>query len=231
MPRARRARSLALLAVLGIAVLAGCDDEGGSDGTSQSEAPSGGEGSGDGDSAAESAGPVPPPTEPADIEVAGGERSASQDGATIAIEASAAAFVTPTGNIACVLTSGSATCQVAETAYTPNADHLLATNLGSCAAEDADAMVLSAEQGAWTCPPEPLAPTAALDAGGWWEPEVEGDTVEVEGVRSAVLPYGETIRLGATSCTSAENGVTCQNTDLGEQFFVSRDYYEFNRVR
>ena len=235
MPRARRARSLALLAALGLGVLtlAGCDDEGGSDATGESQGPTAdtdGDGDIDADDAdgeAQSAEPVPPPTEPADIELAAGERSASADGGTISIDGPGGAFVTPTGNIACVVTGSSATCQVLDKTYTPPGDQLVGSLIGSCSAGDADAMILTDEQGAWTCPAEPLAPAAALTASGWWETEVDGDSVEVDGVRSAVLAYGQTLAVGATSCTSSEEGVTCRNSDISREFFISRTSYRY----
>ena len=139
------------------------------------------------------------------------------------MEGDSAAFVSPTGNIACVVISDSATCQVLDRTYTP--EYLASTQIGPCELSEADTIYLVDERGAWTCAAEPLVPSAAVDRAGWWEAEVEGDTVEVDGVRVAVLPYGETLTLGATSCTSSEEGMSCTNSEIGREFFVSRTSY------
>ncbi len=241
MPRARWARSAAPLLVLAAVLLAGCDGGGEqpdtaatsspTDGTEDVGASTGDAGGGD-DGGGSPAEPAPPPTEPADIDLAVGDRSASQDGGTITVEGERrAAFVTPSGNIVCVMNGPSATCQLLDKTYTANPDHLLDSTTGDCGIDAADAMVISDAGGAWTCPPEPLAPTAAASSGGWWGEQVDAPTTGVGDVDASVLEYGLTLQVGGTTCLSAEDGVTCRSTDLGRQIFIARAAYRFGALQ
>src|SRR5690606_16911345 len=92
--RPRRRTGPALALVVGAAlVLAGCDD----DPQETSATPTGAVGTeaAEGEDAARSAAPVAPPTEPMELELAAGERSATADGSTIVVEGDRAAFVLP----------------------------------------------------------------------------------------------------------------------------------------
>ncbi|KUG51827.1 hypothetical protein AVL62_07725 [Serinicoccus chungangensis] len=224
-------------------LVAGCDDDaggGGDDpasGDGQTSTPTGGGGDtgggdaggdgADGTADAPAAEPAPPPTAPADIEPERGERSVSEDGSTITVQGDRAAFVTPTGNLACVLNGPSASCQLLDMAYSPNPDHLVEDAVGECAADAADTMVLTDAGGVWTCPPETLTRTAAATEGGWWAEAAGAPTTGVEDTDAAVLEYGLTLRVGDTTCLSSEDGVTCRSGDLGRQFFISRNAYRF----
>ena len=230
-PRAVPGLALVLGAML---VLAGCDD----DPQETSVTPAVGEvGTDDGaegdagEDVAQDAAPVEPPTEPMELELAAGERSVTADGSTIRVEGDRAAFVLPTGNIACVLTSESATCQIDEKSYSVSQDEMVPDLVGPCDPAEADAMRTIAESGAWTCVAEDLIGAASLTAGGWWEPEVDRDTLEVDGIRVAVLPYGERIQVGPVWCESSEAGVTCANPELnGRRFQLSRSSYGYDRT-
>ena len=236
-------RSAAVLLALGAVLLAGCDDDpaGGEDdassGGGQTATPTGGggdaDGGGDGTSStadAPAAEAAPPPTAPADIEPDRGDRSVSEDGSTITVQGDRAAFVTPTGNLACVLNGPSASCQLLDKTYSPNPDHLVEDGVGECSADAADTMVLTDAGGVWTCPPETLTSTAAATQGGWWAEAVGAPTTGVEDTDAAVLEYGLTLRVGDTTCLSSEDGVTCRSGDLGRQFFISRSAYRFGSV-
>lgn len=237
MPSRRRVHSLAVVLTLGALVLAGCDDAQDAAAPDTDAVTGAGvdvDGDGDVDADDEAAqsepGPVEPPTEPAAITAAPGERSATQDGGTITVEGDRAAFVLPSGNIACVLTDQTATCQIFDKGYTPDAAYLVTDLVGPCAIEDANAMRLVEESAAWTCVTEDLTSDARVEQGGWWEREIDGDTLEVDGARVGVLPYGETLRVGPVSCTSSEGGVECRNPELnGRRFVLSKDSYLFDR--
>lgn len=170
---------------------------------------------------------IEPPTEPADIQPVAGDRSASRDGNTVSISGDRAAFVTPTGNLACTVSSTTAVCQASDMTFTPQADHLVADTIGDCTANEADAMMLAPVRGAWTCPPQPLAPQADLDLGGWWAAEVNAETTDVGGVDAAVLPYGVSLTVGSVTCMSGENGVSCSSNEIGQSFFLSRTTYNY----
>ncbi|WP_165368538.1 hypothetical protein [Serinicoccus sediminis] len=238
----RRARSAAVLLALGTVLLAGCDDdagggsdEAGSDAGAASTGSPEAEGDGSGDGADGTGGapdtqPAPPPTEPADIEPERGDRSVSEDGSTITVQGDRAAFVTPTGNLACVLNGPSASCQLLDKTYSPNPDHLVEDGVGECPVDTADTMVLTDAGGAWTCPPEPLSGIAAADQGGWWADAAGAPTTGVQDTDAAVLEYGLTLRVGDTTCLSSEDGVTCRSAELGRSFFISRGAYRFGAL-
>lgn len=230
MPLRRRVRPLALALLVAGVALGGCDgDEGGKTGTG-SGTDQGGSTAGGGDGAGASQGPVAAPTAPMDLELTPGKRSATEDAGTITVKGDRAAFVLPSGNIACVLNESTATCQVDDKSYTPGAGELIGDALAGCTVDKANAMRLVEESAAWTCVSEPLSSDARLTAGGWWEPEIDGDTLEIHGQRVGVLRYGDTLRVGPVSCTSSEDGVTCANPELnGRRFTLSRTGYSFDR--
>lgn len=228
-------RALALTLALGALVLGACDDAD-ETGSAAQESPAGtvdtdGDGVPDTEDAAQTeAAPVEPPTEPMDLELAVPGRGAGQDGSTISVEGGHAAFVLPSGNIACVMTDETATCQIYDKTYTPDPSYLVTDLVGTCSVEDADAMRLVEESAAWTCVEQDLRTVAAVGAGGWWQTEVEGDTMEHEGMELGVLPYGETMQVGPVSCTSSDNGVTCSNPELGNRRIeLSRTSFAFDR--
>lgn len=232
----RRTRSLALVLLTGGLVLTGCDgdDAGTDEQPTQAEAgvadgDGGGGGAGE-DSAEQSAEPVALPTEPADIELVPVERSATQDGDTITVEGDRAAFSSPSGNIVCVLTEETATCQISDKDFTPNAEYLISDAVGACDVESANAMRMVDEGASWTCVEDSLLPYAGSAQGGWWAVEVDGETTEIDDLEVSVLPYGETLRVGPVSCTADQEGVTCRNPDMGgRRIVLSRNNYLFDR--
>lgn len=234
----RRVRTLAVTLALGALVLAGCDDDG--DGGEETgptavldegtDGDVGGDDDGDGEAAPQTAAAAERPTEPMDLEVAVAGRSADQDGSTVSIEGGHAAFVLPSGNIACVMTEQTATCQIYDKTYTPDSAYLVPDLVGPCTVEEADAMRLVEESAAWTCAGEDLRAVAAVGAGGWWQDEVDGDTIEHEGQPLGVLPYGQRMQVGPVWCSSSDNGVTCGNPELGNRRIVmSRTSFAFDR--
>lgn len=240
--RQRPRRAVAALAAAGVLLLAACSDEdpvedpGQSDGAgdeaggSEDAPATGGNGSGGSDGEDSSAAPAPGPSEPADITPVPGDRSASSSGGTITVEGDQAAFVSPSGNIACVVSDAAATCQLTEQTYTAEA-HMLVPDAGpGCTIDKADAMTTVEESAAWTCVGQDLTAVAAVDHGGWWVEEVAGQTEEHDGATTAVLPYGQTLQVGNVSCSSSEAGMTCRNPDMGNrQIRISRDSYQYGR--
>lgn len=223
-------RGLATLSLAGALVLAGCtgdDEPAGGDDPVDGSSSTGTGAAGGGDAGGETAAPVGPPTEPADIQPVGGDRSAS-GGTDITVDGEHAGFVTPSGNIVCSVTAASAVCQVSDRSFTVDPGHLAAENLPGCDASAADAIRLVTGRGAWTCVPEPLTGQAAVGTGGWWVEDVGGTTLDLGGATLAVLPYGSSITVGSVSCSSAEAGVTCRAPDLGEEFFVARTSYSYS---
>lgn len=227
--RAPGARRLAALALVGALALAGCS---GDDETPADDAPTrdGAVSTGGTDVAQETAGdgpaPAPAPTEPADIEAAAGDRAASGT-TSIAIDADQAGFVLPTGNVACSVTDAGAVCQIEDKSFTPLADHMSTANIAGCDASEADVIRLAEGRGAWTCATEPLVGQAQVATGGWWAEQVDGETLDADGQTLAVLPYGSSLTVGATTCTASEAGVSCANSSYGRTFTLSRTSYNY----
>ena len=167
------------------------------------------------------------PTEPADIRPVAPERSAQRNGNVINVSGDRAAFVTPSGNLACTVTEETAVCQVEGKSFSPRSDHLVTNTIGACSADRADAMMLSSVRGAWTCPAQDIAPQADVDLGGWWASEVNSQTLDVSGVTAAVLPYGTSLTVGSVTCMAGENGISCNSNDLGKSFFLSTNTYNY----
>lgn len=226
-------RALAVTTLLGTLALTGCTGQdgdatgtGATTGTSRTTAT---DGTAEADDGAATGGTsrdrVDPPTEPADIPVEPGERSAG-GGTDVVVEGDRAAFVTPGGDVACTVNGVTAVCEVADPAFTPQPDHMLTDGLGDCPAEEADAIMI-AERGAWTCVEDDLRAAAGVGAGGWWADDNGSETEEVDGEPVAVLPYGSTITVGQVSCSSAEDGVRCTSAETGRSFFVSPGRYNY----
>lgn len=227
----RRARAVFATAALGALVLAGCDADDGDDAEQTvADEPGGDEVVDDGGEEAAPE-PVPPPTEPADITPVPGERSATQDGSTVRIEAGRAAFVLPSGNITCVMSDENVLCQIVEKNYDVRADFMMPNLIGDeCTTANADAMTLTNDPAAWTCAPEDLAPSAQLDRLGWWAEELDGETLDADAGTLAVLRYGSTMVAGPVSCAANENGVTCRHSELGNrEIILARDTYWIQR--
>lgn len=222
-------RRLAALTLVAALAVAGCSGDG-DDGSGEDAAPTSGDTAdrtaGTDGSQQTADGPVAPPTAPADIQAALGDRSAS-GGTSITVEADQAAFVLPSGNIACSVTAQGAGCQIYDKSYTPREDHMSTANLAGCSPADADVIRLAPSRGAWTCVDEPVRGQAAVTTGGWWVEEVDGETLDADGATLAVLPYGSTITVGPTSCTSAEAGVSCTNSEYGRSFTLARTSYNY----
>ena len=102
-------------------------------------------------------------------------------------------FVTPSGNIACVLNAGSATCAIHSPTFTEPA-------LEGCA--QAGRAVIVDTTGVQVLCPDVLA-----------DDPFAGDPAE--------LAYGSTTTVGTYTCTSATNGVTCVDSS-GVGFRLAR---------
>lgn len=99
---------------------------------------------------------------------------------TFMISGDQASFVMPSGNIHCVLRSGSAVCQIADKSYAPAQSDMSGQVLGDCGAAAADAItVLEQQQAAWTCTSGTIRGQAALGLGGWWAVDGVGGTAGI----------------------------------------------------
>jgi hypothetical protein len=97
-------------------------------------------------------------------------------------------------------------------------------NIGCAIGTDSGARCDIAER-SWTAPPKPAG--CELDWGNGVEVfggtgafTCAGDTTLGQG---PPLPYGSSDQAGPFRCTSRTQGVTCENTDTGHGFFISRE--------
>jgi hypothetical protein len=109
----------------------------------------------------------------------------------------AQSFRTPSGNIGCYVDAELARCDIVERSWEP--------------------------------PPPPQV--CELDWGGALSVDVDGTVGFVcagdttNDPASPELAYGDTIRVGAFRCDSAETGVTCAHETFGHGFTMSRSRY------
>ena len=121
-------------------------------------------------------------------------------GAALAPGASAAtsptAFQSPSRNIGCIVSAGSARCDIRARDWAPPAKP------ASCPVDYGQGRVVGATstRGRFVC-----AGDTALGGPG-------------------VLPYGRSVRRGSITCTSRTTGVTCKNK-RGHGFLISRGSY------
>ncbi|AYE96540.1 hypothetical protein C0J29_18815 [Mycobacterium paragordonae] len=108
-------------------------------------------------------------------------------------------FQTPSGNIACSLSSTGVACDINEHTYTPPPPPECGQHLAW-----GDRFVL-----------EPGKPATI---------HCHGDTVRVPGERT--LNYGQTASAGTLSCISEQSGVKCTDSSSGHYFEVSRDAFK-----
>lgn len=110
------------------------------------------------------------------------------------------AFVTPTSNIGCVLSAGTARCDIGDRTWRPP------PKPATCNLDWGNGLVLAAS--------------------GPGEVSCAGDTVL--GATTVVLAYGRRTRVGPDVCDSELSGVTCTNVISRHGFFLSRaDYRVF----
>lgn len=228
MTRRARVRPLGAVALAGVLVLSGCggEDEGGAEDQAPVSATTDVDGDGSDEAPQTAAGPTAPPTEPASIRAEPGDRSVD-GGTSIVVEGDRAAFVLPSGNVACTLNDVTAVCEADDRSFTPLGDHLVDDIIGDCTAEQATAIMINDGRGAWTCVEDSIKAQAWVAAGGWWAKANDSETVKIGRNTMAVLPYGSSISVGPVSCSASEAGVSCSNSDTGRSFTLSRGGYEY----
>ena len=128
-----------------------------------------------------------------------------------------AAFVTPSGQIVCMLGADGVRCD-----YFAEDKAWEAPRPGNCDIDWGSSLTVDRTAGT-SCVGDSIVEKAALDAGldSWRKP---GDpTVAWDGMTLVALPYGSTLVGGTFRCDSATTGVTCGNESTGHGFFMSRE--------
>jgi hypothetical protein len=142
-----------------------------------------------------------PTTSTSSTETTSSESTGATDGAPppadITVDESAA-FETPSGNIGCFIDKLTVRCDIAERDWKPPAAP------ADCELDYGQGISLGAGSG------------AALVCAG--------DTVLGSG--GETLSYGQAIAAGLLRCESAEDGLTCTDTENGSGFFLSQESYE-----
>jgi hypothetical protein len=148
-----------------------------------------------------SAAPAPPPAAgapAAEAPTSGGvqEFDVSRDGRFGG--AGTARFATPSRNIACLVSSGQARCDVRERSW-----QIPQTPSDCTATYGTGAVLGQGQRGELSC---------------------VSDTLVDRSLR--VLQYGQAVRLGEIVCTSRESGVRCEDEGSGHGFAVARASYD-----
>lgn len=131
-----------------------------------------------------------------DPTVSGGGVPATAPAPEAAPPADQVGFVTPTGNIGCIVSSTGARCDIAERGWEPSAQP------ESCTATWGQGLALGADGAGFVC---------------------AADSVVAAG---AALPYGQVQERGQFRCLSSEEGVRCEDTASGRGFLIARDTFE-----
>lgn len=122
------------------------------------------------------------------------------DGATAGPDdVSLDAFALPSGNIACEISEGSATCTIAESAAAP-------VELEGCAGVAGPVLTVTAEGASTPC--------------------VQGALPGPAAPGTPVLEYGASTTVGDFTCASATTGVTCRHEPTGAGFRLARAGHE-----
>ena len=105
-------------------------------------------------------------------------------------------FISPTGNIACMVEPSWARCDIIDRAWSPP------PRPADCEGDYGQGLTVSAD-----------GPAEFVCA---------GDTAFGS---DEVLPYGDSIAVATMQCDSAESGITCRNTVTSHGFSISADAY------
>jgi hypothetical protein len=128
-----------------------------------------------------------------------------------------AAFVTPAGQIVCMLGADGVRCD-----YFAEDKAWEAPHPGNCDLDWGSSLSVDRTAGT-SCVGDSIVAKAALDSGlDSWR-KASDPMVPWNGMTLVALPYGATIVVGTFRCDSATDGVTCTNESTGHGFFMSRE--------
>ena len=128
-----------------------------------------------------------------------------------------AAFVTPAGQIVCLLAADGVRCD-----YFAEDRAWQAPRPGNCDIDWGSSLHVDRTAGT-SCVGDSIVAKAASGSGFESWREAGDPTVPWNGMTLAALPYGSTLVVDTFRCDSATGGVTCQNESTGHGFFMSRD--------
>lgn len=144
------------------------------------------------------------------------------------------AFLSPSGNIACVITAESyggshaaARCDIIQAGYA------MPRPPKNCYGDYGQSFDLT-DHAEVACSTDTIVQEALFRPNGstWWFDPAHNPRVRPLGWigsrRGAALGYGNTITFAEISCTSTVDGMICQNTETGGRLLVSRSHYELN---
>jgi hypothetical protein len=107
-------------------------------------------------------------------------------------------FQTPSGNIGCYVDVNAARCDISQRSWTPTPEPASCKSTGL---DYGQGIIVTHDRAEFVC-----AGDTTLGA---------GDT----------LAYGESVERGAYLCESANDGVTCTETETGHGFFISKQSF------
>lgn len=156
-----------------------------------------------------------------------GEVSAQvQADGTIVVDGSQASFLMPSQNVACLVLPDNVVCQIDGKNYDARSGDIDPAAFEGCTPAEADAMSVGGGiDPRWSCLPYDLRPGTDVTSGGAWSGAGIGASTTLDGATVAVLPYGDTLRLGNISCTSDRLGVRCTDLTTGHGFQLASGRY------
>ena len=147
------------------------------------------------------------------------------------VQGDAAAFVSPTGNITCLMESASegadpfVRCDIGRFTYLPP------TRPPDCDLEWGASLGL-ASSASFSCVGDSIGGLATVDEQNltaWFLPPYDS-LVSNPGPDRVALGYGRALVLGPLRCSSQRSGVSCHNEDNGAAFTVSRSAYSLDSL-
>lgn len=143
--------------------------------------------------------------------------------------ATGAAWVSPSGNISCVMegflaNSPFVECTIADHSWAPPPNSSCGGDYGSTVGVSESTVYYACRSEAYCHSPliEPgYVSCGQIGSGTWWWRPSDGK-VETASGEAAVLPYGSKIRINRFECTSRRSGMKCQNLGRRFGFSISR---------
>lgn len=137
-------------------------------------------------------------------------------------EVDRAYFVSPSGNITCTLSAGSAQCEITERNYSMRVP-------SSCMLSYGDRANLIDGVAGVGCHGDTIQGLADVGlnatASSWFREGTDKVVTTIGGRRPAyALGYGRTLRSGSVDCEMAEDGVRCNDQHTGQGFQLQRDF-------
>lgn len=127
----------------------------------------------------------------------------------------AATFVSPSGNISCIMSTQGVRCDIEEAQW----------RVEACDGYGSGRTVGVTHRSGYMCAGDYYETRVGHAETGWWDNDPHGEPVYRNGVTLAGLRYGSSLTVGVYTCYSEATGVTCVNNETGAGFWIAREGY------